>query len=135
MSFWRGLQQWMDAIVDQQFAEPAEFHPWKGTVDDATGLSSGPDPERKVLYVNAIYVVPGARATGEAGTRAAGMASQVVQSEEWISLTGEQIGDPAMWEAHDRVYLPERGTWHEITTVTPSATDRFNVNLIRLPDA
>lgn len=124
----------MDNIVDNQYAEQVELHPWQGTVDDASGLTSGPDPNRAVVYTTAIYVVPGARATGEGGTRAAGLASQVLQSEEWISIVGEKLGDPALWEAHDRVYLPARKTWHEISTVTPSATDRYNVNLIRLPD-
>lgn len=131
-SSWHGLQQWMDGLVDNQFAEPVEFHPWHGAADDATGATSGADPNRAVLYTTAVYVVPGARATGEAGTRAAGLATQVLQSEEWISIVGEKLGDPGSWLAHDRIYLPERGTWHEISTVIPSATDRYNVNLIRI---
>jgi hypothetical protein len=131
-SSWRGLQQWMDAIVDQQFSEPVEFHPWVGGADDATGTSARPDPDRAVLYTTAVYVVPGARATGEGGSRAAGMAIAAVTSEEWISITGEKLGDPSSWIARDRVYLPERNSWHEISNVVPSATDRYNVNLVRL---
>lgn len=122
----------MDGLIDNQFSEPVEFHPWKGAADDASGATSGPDPARAILITTAIYVVPGSRATGEAGTRAAGLATQVVQAEEWISIVGEKLGDPASWLAHDRIYLPERNTWHEISSVTPSATDRYNVNLIRI---
>lgn len=122
----------MDALVDRQYSEPVEFHPWVGGADDATGASSGPDPDRAVLYTTAVYVVPGARATGESGTRAAGMAMAVVTSEEWISITADKLGDPSMWVARDRVYLPERNAWHEISNVVPSATDRYNVNLIRI---
>lgn len=134
ISSWRGLQQWMDALVDQQFDEPVELHPWRGGADDATGTTSGPDPERAVLYTTAIYVVPGARATGEGGSRAAGMAIAAVSADEWISITGEKLGDPGSWLARDRVYLPQRNMWHEISHVVPSATDRYNINLIRLPE-
>ncbi len=134
ISSWHGLQQWVDAIVDQQFSEPVEFHPWRGGADDATGASSGPDPDRAIVRTTAIYVTPGARATGEAGTRAAGMALAAVTAEEWISIVGEKLGDPSIWLARDRVYLPERGSWHEVSKVEPSATDRFNVYLIRLPE-
>jgi len=134
MSSWRGPQRRMDALVDRQFAEPVELHPWRGGADDATGATSGPDPERAVLYTTAIYVTPGARATGEGGTRAAGMALAAVTAEEWISITAQKLGDPSTWIARDRVYLPERNMWHEISNVTPSSTDRYNINLIRLPE-
>ncbi len=132
MSGWRSIQRRMDALVDRQFSEPVELHPWTGGADDATGRTSGPDPDRAVLYTTAIYVVPGARATGEGGTRASGMALAAVTSEEWISITADKLGDPSMWNARDRVYLPERNQWHEISNVVPSATDRYNVNLVRI---
>jgi len=133
MSIWRALEQQMDAIVDGEFAEPVELHPWSG--GQQAGNKGQPDPSRPVLYANAVYVVPGARATGEAGTRAAGQSQATqVPSEQWIAITETQLGNPGNWRMYDRVYLPERGTWHTISFITPSATGRFNVNLIRLQE-
>jgi len=133
MSIWRGLEQQMDAIVDGEFAEPVEIHPWKG---GQIGTGHGqPDPNRRVLYANAVYVVPGARATGEGGTRASGQAmGRQAEADEWVAITEDQLGNPAYWKMYDRVFLPERGTWHTISVITPSATGRYNVNLIRLQE-
>jgi hypothetical protein len=90
-----------------------------------------------VLYCIGVYVMPGAAATGEAGTIAIGRSNvggPVLTAAEWVSITEDQLGNPANWQPNDRVYLPERGTWHNINSITPSATGRFNVNLTRVQE-
>lgn len=129
---WKGLEQIVDGIVDEQFAELVEFYPWSGGqhVADEGAL----DPTRSILRTTAIYVTPGAAATGEGGTLATGMA-RFQSANEWVSITRDKLGDPANWVMYDRVYFPERDPeqqWHSISEIVPSATDRYNVMLIRL---
>lgn len=133
---WTQLASEVDAIVDEYFSEPVELHPWLGA-HSALVSETGPDPSRKVIFTEGIYVCPGARATGEAGTVAAGLATRVVSSDEWLSITLENLGgDPSVWLEGDRVFWPlckaGQDPWHTISFVTPSATNRFNINLIRL---
>jgi hypothetical protein len=136
MSIWRNFERQVDAAVDAYFAEPIELHPMMGAEDTSVG---GPqvDPSRAVLYCIGVYVMPGAAATGEAGTIAIGRSNvggPVLTAAEWVSITEDQLGNPANWQPNDRVYLPERGTWHNINSITPSATGRFNVNLTRVQE-
>lgn len=133
LSPWHALESATDAIVDAQFAEPVEFHPWNGG-QHAFGDGFA-DPTRQILITEAIYVVPGARATGEAGTMAMGLSTRVVTNDEWISISEDNLGDPVHWQMYDRIYLPERDPsqqWHSITVVMPSATARYNVYTVRL---
>jgi len=139
MSVWRQFQRRADAFVDSIYSEPIELHPMQDA-DEATG-SVEPDPDRAVLYCIGVYVMPGARATGESGTIASGLArneANVLTSSEWVSITEDQIGDPSKWgpatSRADRVYLPERGTWHTINSITPATTGRFNINLTRVQE-
>jgi hypothetical protein len=108
--------------------------------DESIGTPQA-DPSRAVLYCIGVYVTPGSRATGESGTIASGVARSeagMLTAAEWVSITEDQLGDPAKWgpavSNYDRVYLPERGTWHTINSITPSATGRFNVNLVRVQE-
>lgn len=139
MSIWRNFERLVDAYDDMYFAEPIELHPM--IAEEETIGSPQPDPARSVLYCSGIYVVPGARATGESGTIAAGVArseASILTAAEWVSITEDQLGNPALWgpavSNYDRVYLPERGTWHTINSITPSATGRFNVQLVRVQE-
>ena len=84
---------------------------------------------------------PVAGPPGEAGTVATGLSHSeagVLSGMEWVSVTEDQLGNPANWgpavSRFDRVYLPERGTWHTINSITPSATGRFNINLTRVQE-
>ena len=134
-STWRNLQRVMDSMIDGQFSEPVEIHPWTGGQHAAD--DGAPDPTRAVLYTNAMYVVPGSRATGEAGTRAAGITTKIQTADEWISITEDAIGSPENWTMYDRVYLKERQPgeqWHTIAEIIPSATGRFDIHLIRLKE-
>src|ERR1017187_2667076 len=134
-SIWRQQQRRVDTLVDQHFSEPIEIHPFTGGTG-ATGEGGQPDTSRTVLITNAIFVVPGAHATGEGGSRAAGMATKVETSDEWISITEDSLGgDASVWLAYDRVFLKERPVgqqWHTISEVIPSALGRFDLHLIRL---
>jgi len=139
MSTWRAHQRAMDAEVDFEFGEPIELHPMISE-EETTG-SPAPDPSRSVLTCIGVYVTPGSRATGESGTIASGMARSeagVLTAAEWVSITEDQLGDPAKWgpavSNHDRVYLPERNSWHTINSITPSATGRFNLQLVRVQE-
>lgn len=132
---WRNFQRRVDVYVNRAFSERIELHPMLGG-EFATG-SAQPDPARAVLYCRGVYVMPGSRTTGEAGSVATGLArseGNVLTSMEWVSITEDQLGDPGSWQAYDRVYLPERGTWHQINSVTPSTTGRFNIQLTRVQE-
>lgn len=132
---WRAFQRRVDGYVDKTFSEPIELHPMLGG-EFATGTAQ-PDPARVVLYCRGVYVMPGGRTTGEAGTVATGLArseGNVLTSMEWVSITEDQLGNPGNWQPYDRVFLPERGTWHQINSVTPSATGRFNIQLTRVQE-
>jgi hypothetical protein len=139
MSTWRNHQRVMDAEIDLEFGEPIELHPM--VAEDESIGSPEPDPSRSMLRCIGIYVTPGSAATGESGSIATGWSRSeagVLTAMEWVSITEDQLGDPAKWgpavSNHDRVYLPERGTWHTINSITPSATGRFNVNLTRVQE-
>lgn len=139
MSIWRTFERLVDAYDDRYFGEPIELHPM--IEEEETTGAPEPDPSRSVLYCIGVYVTPGSRATGESGTIASGVARSeagMLTAAEWVSITEDQLGDPAQWgpvvSQHDRVYLPERGTWHTINSITPSATGRFNVQLVRVQE-
>jgi hypothetical protein len=139
MSIWRGFERLVDAYDDVYFGEPIELHPMLS--EDETIGTPQADPGRSVLYCVGVYVTPGSRASGESGTIASGVARSeagMLMAAEWVSITEDQLGDPAKWgpavSNYDRVYLPERGTWHTINSVTPAATGRFNVNLVRVQE-
>jgi hypothetical protein len=123
----------MDSIVDSQFSEPVRLIPWTGGQSISDGGHQ--DPTRKVLDTVGIYVTPGSSAMGEGGTLASGLTTQIQVSREWISITEENMGDPSLWVRYDRVFLPDQlpnQQYHTIESVVPSATKRYNVNLIRL---
>lgn len=136
----------MDTIDDLHFAEPVWFYPMTSNSGgmgggDATGEGGAQDQTRSILKTMGIYCVPGASATGEGGSQASGMAVKEVTSNEWVSITEANLGDPSVWQQGDRVFFPERNAfyvgrdgWHTISTITPSATGRFNVMLLRLKE-
>ena len=133
---WVQLASDVDNTINDFFAEPVELHPWLGE-HSALINETFPDPTRKVIKTVGIYVCPGAHAIGEAGTVASGLATQVVSSDEWLSITLRDLGgDPSVWQEGDRVFFPEcragQDPWHTISFVTPSATNRFNINMLRL---
>ena len=124
----------MDDLVDRQFGEPVELHPWAEMSEDSiSGEGSGPDPARSVISTVGVVVRPGARATGESGTIGAGLATQVVTQEIWVSIQEKYVGQIGQWHSYDRVRLPERyEQWYTIARIDPSATGRPNFHLIRL---
>jgi hypothetical protein len=132
---WRALQTYVDTIDDNMYGERVQLIPWQGgqRVTD-TGSQ---DPKRAVLNTIGIYVTPGARAGGEGGTIASGLATNMQTSREWVSIQENNLGDPALWVMYDRVFLPDQlpnQQWHSIEKIEPSATKRYNVILIRLQD-
>lgn len=132
---WWALQRNMDQIVDRQFSERVVFYPWSGGQNVAD--DSAPDPTRAVLKTEAVYVTPGARGLGEAGTMASGLASNIQSSREWLSIMSDKLGDASLWRSYDRVFLPDQSPnqqWHSIEKIEPSATKRYYVYLIRLQE-
>lgn len=126
---WRALERVMDAIVDDTWAEPVEFHPWgwRGVEDNPE-----PDPDRAVLKTMGILVMPGAATTGE-GAAAGGMATPLTSST-WVSISEDNLKntDLAYWREDDRVFFPDRDEWFKIDHPLPSATARPNIYLVRL---
>ena len=124
----------MDILVDGTFSEPVVLTPWTGG-QHATNAGT-PDPTRKPISTIGIEVMPGARASGEAGTVGAGLSTRIMTSAVWIAIREDYLGNAmADWKTYDRVYLPERPfgqRWFTIENVEPSATGRFNIKLIRL---
>jgi hypothetical protein len=132
---WRKYQRRVDTVVDETFEERVEFHPWTGGESVADDLVA--DTTRNVLKTVGIYVTPGAHAMGEAGTMASGLATSIQTGREWVSVSEGNFGDPSLWKAYDRVYLPDQlpnQQWHSIEKINPSATKRYNVYLIRLQE-
>lgn len=130
---WRKHQRRVDQAVDKQFGERVEFYPWTGGESVSDDLVA--DPSRAILRTIAVYVTPGARAMGESGTLASGLAQSIQTGREWISISEQNFGDPSLWRAYDRVHLPDQlpnQQWHSIEKIEPSATKRYNVYLIRL---
>lgn len=135
MSIWKALERKMDAIVDQQFAEPVEIHPWKKASTGGYSNPGAPDPDRPVLNITGIYVNPGASITGEGGTQGANLNVRMVTQDVWLSVIEDYIGDVKLIKPPDRVFFPERGEWFEVAYSDPSATNRPNIHLIRLQDS
>lgn len=140
MSIWRGFERIVDGFVDGYFSEPIELHPMQPDSEVIIG-GPQPDPNRQILSCIGVYVMPGSRATGESGTVATGLSHSeagVLTGMEWVSVTEDQLGNPANWgpavSRFDRVYLPERGTWHTINSITPSTTGRYNINMTRVQE-
>lgn len=130
MNSWDALRQRLDKIEDLRWGEPVELYPWVEAGLEGTGQ---PDTTRKVLKTTGVYVTAGASLVGEGGIAAGlGRNLQQVEMDVWLSINEDVLGDINSWQAHDRVYFPERDQWFEILYVAPSATHRPNIHLIRL---
>jgi hypothetical protein len=125
---WLSLQQRLDQIVDDEWAEVVEIHPW---ATPAGGFSNegGPDPTRPVLVTVGMYVTAGAAAAGEVSQ---GMsAAHQIDMDVWLSVQQQLLGN-YQWVNNDRVFWPWRSEWYQISYSAPSASLRPNIHLIRL---
>jgi len=130
MSVWAAQEQRLDAVIDRFWGEPVELHPMSG---GDVSEEPVPDSTRNIVFSTAVYMRPGSAVTGEGGTQGAGLSSQIVENDTWASIVGDVIGgDDPFFEKDDRVYWPERNEWWAITYITPSATNRPNIHLVRL---
>ncbi|HEY6613494.1 MAG TPA: hypothetical protein VIZ32_03220 [Vicinamibacterales bacterium] len=128
---WRGFERMMDRIVDGYFGEPVQMFPML----PATVATEGePDPNRQVIEITGILVMPGAAATGEGGTVGSGMATRVVTNDTWLSIQEDQLIKARLetWVEGDRVYFPDRNLWFTVLYPTPSVTARPQINLARM---
>jgi hypothetical protein len=128
---WRGFEKLADKMVDRQFGEPVEMHPWT----TATAASEGEaDPSREVIILWGILVMPGAAATGEGGSVSVGMATRVVAYDTWLSVQEDQLAKAKLetWRKGDRVYFPDRDMWFTVLYPTPSVTARPQIELARM---
>lgn len=127
---WFALQQRCDAIVDQQWSEPLEIHPWVGGTVSEPGQA---DPSRPVIKTVGIYVSPGAQVVGEISTGAAGTDSKQLENEVWASVQREYIGNyETTYKANDRLFWVWRNEWFTVDYIGPSSTYRPNIHLLRL---
>jgi hypothetical protein len=128
---WRALERLVDDIVDEQWGEPVELHPF--TLPDVEGESK-PDPTRSIVITTGILVMPGAAATGEAGAQSTGLASTPAQMDTWLSISTHNLRGAALhtWIEGDRVYFPDRDEWYTIDHPMPSVTARPQIYLARI---
>jgi hypothetical protein len=132
---WARFERIVDGFVDGRFGEQVQI--WPTMEEQAATGTSTPDPSRKVLYATGVVEMPGASATGEAGTLARGLTTEgkIETSMIWVSMTEDELGgDWTHYGIGDRVLLPERSPtqWYQINSITPSVTGRYNVNLVRV---
>ena len=128
---WRGFERLMDRVVDRYFGEPVEMRPMLPATVTAEGT---PDPNRKIIEVIGILVMPGAAAMGEGGTVGSGMATRVVTNDTWLSIQEDQLVKAKLetWQEGDHVYFPDRNLWFTVLYPTPSVTARPQINLARM---
>lgn len=133
MSFWRGLEIMMDNMVDNYWAEPVQIIPWGPIGIDDDGA---PDPARKAVNTRGVLVMPGAAATGEAGTMATGMVSGQLDLTTWLSITDFNLKTLKLSDLQhgDRIYFPERDEWYAMDRPIPSKTGRPQIYLQRLQE-
>jgi len=131
---WRNVAAQLDLYVDTIWAEPTELHPMiPGDIDS----NPGPDPARSIIKTQAVFMKPGADIVGEAGAARAygGNVHQIVQ-DTWISICDAKlVVDLTQWRQHDRVFFPWRDEWWEIAWISPSATMRPDIHLLRVQAA
>jgi hypothetical protein len=128
---WRALERMVDDLVDDQWGEDVEIHPWTGAgIED----SGGPDASRRAIVTIGILVMPGAAAVGEGGTVSTGMASAPLGASTWLSISTHNLKGIALNDLQegDRVYFPDRDEWYMIDHPLPSVTARPQVYLNRL---
>jgi hypothetical protein len=134
MVFWRGIERLCDDLVDDYWAEPVEIHPWGpvGIDDDGTA-----DPARPAVVTRGILVMPGAAATGEAGSQATGMNSGPLDLTTWVSLTEYNLKTlkASDLQQGDRVYFPDRDEWYMIDHPIPSKTGRPQIYMSRIQES
>jgi hypothetical protein len=129
---WTALQKRLDFIVDGRWGESVILIPWAKDTGIYQPGEEGPDPARKLLTTTGIYVTPGSKVVGE---MAAGGATQIVESECWLSITLGQLGGSlAYWRASDRIYLVNRDLMYSFSYAEDSATYRPNLHLIIVKD-
>jgi hypothetical protein len=127
---WRALEVLIDDMVDDQWGEPVELHPMAGADVDS---EASPDPTRKILKTVGVLMMPGAAATGEAGTVGTGLTVKQVQNDVWVSLSERNLkGTLSTWKEEDRAYFPDRDIWYKVLYPIPSATGRPQIYLARL---
>lgn len=131
---WTALEQQVDFIVDGRFSEPVILIPWIAGTKVYTVNEQGPDPTRKIVKTNGIYVTAGAGLVGESGSAHAQGTTKQVEQKVWVSITTVNIGDVTDWVAGDRVYFPNRDRFYNVDYVEDSATLRPNIYLIREHD-
>jgi hypothetical protein len=133
VAFWRQIEVMMDDLVDDYWAEPVRIVPWGPVGIDDDGQ---PDPARKVVNTRGILVMPGAAATGEAGTQATGMTSGQIDIGTWLSITDYNLKSLKLSdiEQGDRVYFEERDEWYMIDHPIPSKTGRPQIYMSRIQE-
>ena len=131
MVVWRGYERMMDRVVDRFFGEPVEMHPW---TEGGISSEGDADPNREVIYITGILVMPGSAATGEGGSVSIGMSTRVVAYDTWLSVQEDQLVKAKLetWRKGDRVYFPDRDIWYTVLYPTPSVTARPQIELARM---
>jgi hypothetical protein len=130
---WQALAAQVDTAVDDQWGEPVVLRPWtKEEYQDG-----GPDRSRPVVHGRAVYYGGLARATGPGYVGRGGggsnlsLGERAVEADVYMTIRQEKI-DACELIKLDRVEFPERGETYEVNIISPSATKRPRVSLLRI---
>lgn len=128
---WTALQKRLDFIVDGRWAEDVIMIPWAKGTGIYKPNEEGPDPDRKILRTQGIYVTPGSKVVGE-GAQSVGD-TKLVEQECWLSITQDSLGG-IVWRTYDRIYFVDRDLTYSFNYAEASATYRPNIHLIIVKD-
>jgi len=89
------------------------------------------------LDTRAALVMPGAAASGEAGSGAQGMTATYLDTTTWFSITEYNLLPYKLSDLQqgDRVYFPDRNEWYMIDHPMPSKTGRPQVYVSRIQES
>lgn len=120
---WQGLAFHVDQSIDYYFGETVKLMPFRRRGDDF--VDPRPDFTRPVVNCVAVAL------TKKAEPMAAGGVSKMVESDISISLREEHIFATKLTKG-DRVQM--RGEMFDVELVSPEATGRYIVELLRVRD-
>lgn len=116
---WKALAEQCDAIVDNTFGTLITLVPW--VVSDFA-IGSADEIRLPIEDVVAIEVSRPAMPEGS---------HKVVEADRYLSIRKEQIEEIKL-QSGDRVLFQDTGVVMEVTYISPDATDRPIVHLIRI---
>lgn len=130
-----GYTQMVDAAIDSVWAEPCRLLPWQELEEMVDGV---PDNSRPVVSCVGVYIMPRPLAISMGalpGQRIGGGAwnARDLESDVILSIR-QQYVDRCQLQKGDRVIFSQREGVYEVSFISPSATDRPRVSLMRVKE-